>query len=87
MHIYKIEDGGHFISFNQNICRSKQDMKKRQKSIIYSLKSFSNEKIKNYIAIFLNQLPQTFLTNPSKLYLCEILTHVMTETLIVHENH
>ena len=28
MHISKIEDGGHFIPFNQNICRSKQDMKK-----------------------------------------------------------
>ena len=25
----KIEDGGHFIPFDQNICRSKQDMKKR----------------------------------------------------------
>ena len=25
----KIEDGGHFIPFDQNICRSKQDIKKR----------------------------------------------------------
>jgi hypothetical protein len=35
----KIEDGGHFIPFDQNICWSKQDMKKRLKGIIYSLKS------------------------------------------------
>ena len=29
VHIYtQVEDGGHFIPFNQNICRSKQDMKK-----------------------------------------------------------
>jgi hypothetical protein len=27
----KIEDGGHFIPFDQNICRSKQDMKKTVK--------------------------------------------------------
>ena len=25
----KIEDGGHFVPFNQNIRRTKQDMKKR----------------------------------------------------------
>jgi hypothetical protein len=25
----KIEDGGHFIPFDQNICRKLQDMKKR----------------------------------------------------------
>jgi hypothetical protein len=25
----KNEDGGHFIPFDQNICRSKQDIKKR----------------------------------------------------------
>jgi hypothetical protein len=51
----KIEDGGHFIPFNQNICKSKQDMKK---SIIYSLKSYFKWENKNiychsplYIAI------------------------------------
>jgi hypothetical protein len=27
----KNEDGGHFIPFDQNICRSKQDMKKTVK--------------------------------------------------------
>ena len=40
----KIEDGGHFIPFNQNICKSKQDMKK---SIIYSLKSSFKRENKN----------------------------------------
>jgi hypothetical protein len=32
----KIQDGGHFISFDQNICRSKQDMKKG-KRVLYVL--------------------------------------------------
>jgi hypothetical protein len=43
MHIYKIEDGGHFIPFDQNICRSKQEMKKTVKECyytVYSLKRF-----------------------------------------------
>jgi hypothetical protein len=31
----KIEDGGHFIPFDQNICRSKQDMKKPGKRVLY----------------------------------------------------
>jgi hypothetical protein len=50
MHFYKNEDGGHFIPFNQNICRSKQDMKTRGKRVLYIvLKVLSNEKIKNML--------------------------------------
>jgi hypothetical protein len=44
----KIEDAGHFIPFDQNICRSKQDMKKNGKRVLYIvLKVTSNKKIKN----------------------------------------
>jgi hypothetical protein len=46
----KIEDGGHFIPYDQNICRSKQDnMKKWLKNEWERV----NEKIKIYIAISL----------------------------------
>jgi hypothetical protein len=48
----KIEDGGHFIPFNQNIGRSKQEMKEYGKWVLYIvLKVLSNEKIKKYMAI------------------------------------
>jgi hypothetical protein len=51
----KIEDGRHFIPFDQNICRSKQEMKKNGKRVLYIvLKVLSNEKIKKYIAISFN---------------------------------
>jgi hypothetical protein len=44
----RIEDGGHFVPFAQNICRRKQDMKKTgKKSIIYSLKSSFKRENKN----------------------------------------
>ena len=46
----KIEDCGHFIPFNQIICRSKQDICKNGKRIFYIvLKVLSNEKIKNIL--------------------------------------
>jgi hypothetical protein len=47
----KIEDGGHFIPFDQNICRSKQDMEKNDKRVLHIvLKVFSNEKRKNILS-------------------------------------
>jgi transcriptional regulator of met regulon len=49
----KIEDGGHFNPFDQNICRSKQDRKKTVRVLYIVLKVLSNEKIKKYIAISL----------------------------------
>jgi hypothetical protein len=54
MHIYtKNEDGGHFISFDQNICKSKQDMKNGKRILYIVLKVLSNEIIKKYVAISL----------------------------------
>jgi hypothetical protein len=49
----KIEDGGHFIPFDQNICRSKQDMKKtvRERVLYTVLKVLSNVKIKNVLPL------------------------------------
>jgi hypothetical protein len=49
----KIEDGGHFIPFDQNICRSKQDMKKtvRERVLYTVLKVISNVKIKNVLPL------------------------------------
>jgi hypothetical protein len=48
----KIEDGGHFIPFDQNICRSKQDMKKMVQKT-HGLKSSFKWENKKYIAISL----------------------------------
>ena len=45
----KIEDGGHFIPFDQNICRSKQDMKNRKRVLCVVLKVLSSDKIKNIL--------------------------------------
>ena len=51
----KIEDGGHFIPFDQNICRSKQDMEKNGIRVLHIvLKVFSNEKRKNILSFPLN---------------------------------
>jgi hypothetical protein len=45
----KIEDGRHFILFDQNICRSKQDMKNGKRVLYIVLKVLSNEEIKNIL--------------------------------------
>jgi hypothetical protein len=51
----KIEDGGHFIPFDQNICRSKQDMEKNDIRVLHIvLKVFSNEKSKNILSFPFN---------------------------------
>ena len=51
----KIEDGGHFIPFDQNICRSKQDMEKKGKRVLHILlKVFSNEKRKSILSFPFN---------------------------------
>jgi hypothetical protein len=45
----KIEDGGHFIPINQNICRSKQDMENNGKRVLHIvLKVFEMRKEKIY---------------------------------------
>jgi hypothetical protein len=44
----KIEDVGHFIPFDQNICTSKQDMKNGKRVLYVVLNVLSNRKIKIY---------------------------------------
>ena len=57
----KIEDGQHFIPFDQNFCTSKRDMKKTGKRVLFIvLKVLSNKKIKKYIDILSLFKPANF---------------------------
>ena len=48
----KSEDGGHFVPFDQNICRSKQDIKNGKILLYTVLKVLSKEIIKKIYCHF-----------------------------------
>ena len=64
----KNEDGGYFIPFDQIICRSTvSKIRKNGERVLYIvLKVLSNEKIKKYIAISLQE--NTTITGLSELF-------------------
>jgi hypothetical protein len=84
----KNEDGGHFIPFDQNICRSKQDMKKPGKRVlyivIYSLRnSFKWENKKIYCHFPLSESDRNYLCLTSSLIARNYVTEARSHALYI----